>query len=420
MIAIAALSLSACTSSDPSVASVDTATIDEGLAGEIDAAIESAMKQSGSTEAVLGVWGSDGNSYVRGYGESGVDSGARIRAAQASQPVMCALLLDLVAAGKADLDRKVTEDLTRQAGIDDVTYRQLCDMKSGIADYKKRLAPIFANNPTRFWPEQELIAQGLAGSPLSWPGLDVHVSDTNAVLLARALRVVTGEDMENLLDNHVFSKAGMGDSYYPNLESNVIPGDTLTGLTYPKNGNKVVCDAGVTEVTEVSPSMLSGAGATVTTVTELKSFYEHYLDGTFGGNQAGVVTETAPLKNPARKKSGTPKSEPDTAGNQWAFGMEKVGPLYGRAGAITGTLTAAFHDPESGYSVVVALNNSTAGETFAEALALQLAALSSEAGIAPEVNWSAAKQEKRLAKRAVCDSQEVVIAGTDEEAKKEE
>lgn len=402
VLAVAALGLTACTGGGAGGTGGDVNTIDESLATSFDAAIENAMAASGSTEAVVGVWGSDGGEYVRAYGNEELDGGSLIRGGQATQPVMCALLLDLVDTGTVDLDREISKDLTRQVGIDGITYGQLCEMRSGLADFKSGFRDIFVNNPTRVWPEQELIAQGLVHSPLSWPGLDWHESDTNATMLSRVLRVKTGSETAQLLDEHVFDKANMGSTFYPNPETTSLSGSTLNGLAYPSKGGKAVCDAGPIEVSEVSSSMLAGAGGTVTTVTDLKNFYTNYFDGTFGGDAADVVLEKTPTKNPERNEDGEAQSDPDTEGRQWTFGMETQGPLYGRAGAITGTLTAAYHEPESGYTVVVALNNSSAGTTLVKHLALQLAAISAEAGSGPEVSWTAENRGTKVTEAGVC------------------
>ncbi|MBP1326901.1 CubicO group peptidase (beta-lactamase class C family) [Leucobacter exalbidus] len=401
--ASAALLLSGC-SGDPTVPSAsDVSTVSDGAATRIDEAIASAMAQSGSTEAVVGVWGTGDAEYVRGYGD-GVNANTKIRGAQATGPVMCALLLDLAEAGSIELDREISKDLTRQSGIEGITYRQLCDMRSGLADFKDGYSTLFTNNPARFWPGQELLAQGFAHSPLKWPGLNVNISDTNLVLLERVLKVKMSQEPSEMLQSHVFSKAGMGSTYYPDLGSTTISGSTLSGLTYPANRKgKVQCDVEPVAVPDVSPSMLSGAGATVTTVTDLKNFYEHFTGGTFGGSSySSLVTDTIPVKNPKRDAEGQPKTEPDTEGLQWAFGAEKSGPLYGRAGRITGTLTAAYTDPTTGYSVVVALNNSSAGSKFVKRLAFELAAISAEEGFGPELPWSVEDQTKALSKAAIC------------------
>ncbi|CAG7613495.1 serine hydrolase domain-containing protein [Leucobacter soli] len=400
-VSAAALGLAGCSAGGVLAPADATAnTVGADLSAGIEAAVSTAMELSGSTAAVVGVWTSGGD-YVQGFGD-GVTANTRIRGAQATQPVMCALLLDLVAEGQVQLDRELSEDLPRQVGIEGITYGQLCTAKSGLADFKPRIASIFANNPARQWPEGELLAQGLARSPLSWPGLDVHVADTNTLLLARALNAVTGTAVDELLERHVFSKAGMSSSSYPrNVLTETTGSDVMTGLTRQFKGKNAVCDVDPMTVSKVSPSMLSGAGATVTTISDLKGFYEQYLDGAFGGESAGVVTEASPTDNPKRDKNGEPTEEIDEdagSGDRfWGFGLERRGPLWGMSGSMTGTLTAAYHDPESGLSVVVSLNNSSSGPAFARALALELAALTGA-----DVPWSAEDQAEKLEDLAVC------------------
>lgn len=398
-LAVAALGLTACTGGQTLAASGDKNSVSAELSANIDAAIESAMQLSGSTEAIVGVWSGDGE-YVRGYGESGIDGSTRFRGAQATQPVVCAALLDAVEEGRIELDEPVTTDLPRQSGIDGITYGQLCEMRSGLADYKASFVDIFANNPERPWPEQELIAEGLATSPVSKPGTDFLNSDTNAVLLGRALSVESAQSLSSLLADRVYSAAGMPSSYYPSSSATEVNGDSLQPLNYPSTGGQPVCDAGVVQPEGVSANMLAGAGATVTTVTDLKNFYEYYLDGGFGNKD--LVNSSQLTVNPERDADGNPTNEPEDNGVHWSFGMENVGPLYGRAGSITGTLSAAYHDPASGYTVVVALNNSSAGEAFVRALAFELAAISTAAGSGPELSWSAEDQAATLTAAAVC------------------
>lgn len=398
---VVALGLTGCTNDTASRGDADVNTVTADLASSIDQAIDNALTLSGSTEAVVGIWQGDSAAYVRGYGE-GVTGSTKIRAAQASQPIMCALLLSYAAKNDFSLNRKISKDIPRQSGVSDVTYAQLCDQTSAIDDYKHGLGDIFTNNPMRMWPEQELIANGLAVTRLSWPGQDAHLSDTNAVLLDRALRIGTRIDTSDLLSEHVFTPAGMTETTYPSdFAAADIPKGSLQPLTYPSAGGAAVCEAGVTKVDTLSTSMMRGAGATLTDVTDLKNFYTTYLSGGFGGEKlSGMTLETLPAKNPARDEGGVPTEELDTEGPQIGFGgIEKIGSLYGRSGRITGTLTAAYSDPESGLTVVVALNNSSAGAAFVQALAFQLAALTGQ-----EFTWTAEDQGARLAELAICQA----------------
>lgn len=406
LLAAVALALTGCTGGGGLGGSGDVNSVDAGLATSIDDAVANAMQLSGSTSAIVGVWSGSGD-YVHAYGE-GVTANSPIRAAQTSQAVMCALLLDLVNTGDIKLDRKVSKDLSRQVGLDDITYGQLCDATSGLADFKTAaITDIFANNPTRPWSDRELLAQSLPHSPLYVPGTQQNISDTNSLLLARALRQNTGTSIPQLLEDRVFSPSGMGNSSYPSepATQTSLPSNGMTGLTYPTSGGAPVCTVpgeaeGETvavepvEVPKVSPSMLEGAGATVSTITDLKNFYERYLAGEFAeGSAERITTLSAPEPAPPAEGEEAPAAPVDG----WTFGIEKQGSLYGRSGAITGTISAAYHDPAGKFSVVVALNNSSAGAAFARAFAFQLAAISGA-----NVEWSAEDQAAALTERAVC------------------
>jgi len=407
-------------------------TIGAGVSAELDSAIEAAMQLSASSAAVVGVWSASGE-YVHAYGD-GLDASASIRAAQASQPVMCALLLDLVAQGTLDLDREVSEDLPRQVRIEGITYRQLCDGTSGIAGFlSPALIDVFTNNPTRAWSDRELFAHSLAHSPLAAPGTEVHPSDGAPLLLARALSQLTKTSINSLLQDHVFGPSEMRASRFPSdlAADTTLPKGGMTGVTYPSAGGLPVCTAveptedgeeGETEtvtleatpVAEVSPSMLGTAGATVSTVTDLKRFYERYLAGGFGADgSASLVTSLtvppppAPEEGEEGETAEPPANEPAEDGKEgedvepvtdgWTFGLEKHSSLFGMSGTITGTSTAAYHDPASGFTVVVAVNNSSAGTAFVQALAFQLAAIAGA-----NVDWSEEDQAAVLAELAVC------------------
>lgn len=411
LLSAACLGLTACTSDGFVSGPDEVKTVGADLATSIDDAIANAMQLSGSHTAIVGVWSSSGD-YVHAYGE-GIEASSPIRAAQASQPVMCALLLDLVEQGEISLKREISKDLPRQVGLDGITYGQLCDATSGLADFKSTaLSDIFANNPVRPWSDRELLAQSLAHSPLAEPGAEQHVSDTGSLLLARALHQHTHTQVNELLEERVFSASEMHSSSFPRdlLTQTELPSNGMTGLTYASSGGAPVCtvpgeEEGTTVATEptpvpkVSPSMLSGAGGTVTTVTDLKRFYERYVSGGFGANSAELITTlSAPVAAPAEGEEAPAEGEEVAAPvDGWTFGLEKQGPLYGMSGAITGTLTAAYHDPAGKFTVVVALNNSSAGAAFAKALAFQLAAIAG-AG----VEWTAEDQGAVLAERAIC------------------
>jgi len=83
--------------------------------------------------------------------------------------------------------------------------------------------------------------------------------------------------------------------------------------------------------------------------------------------------------------------------------------MRGTAGETAGALTAAFTDPESGLTVVVALNNSTPGAEFVRETAFALASLASKANPADgrerplvELPWSADQATAKMQELAIC------------------
>ncbi len=405
-VAVAALGLTACTGQGSSGSADAVNTIDKGLSGNIEQAVQQAMKQSGSTDAIVGVWSGDKKGeYLQTFGTGKLAADAAIRGGQTTQPALCALLLTLNADGTVKLNREVSKDLPRQKGLEGITYEQLCNGTSGLADYKTGISDIFANNPLRPWSDRELLANGLVRSPLPWPGQNVYISDTDSLVLARALEEVTGQSLADLLKSRVYSKASMSSTFFPDPGNLTLPSGGMTGLTYPAAGGKPVCEAKPAELNKISTSMLSAAGASVTTVSDLKNFYTAYFSGTFGTKKdQELIVKTQSTQNPERDKDGKPTKEvaADPNAQQYGFGVEKMGPLFGRSGSITGAITAAYQDPSTGYTVVVTLNNSSAGAGFARALAFQIAALSKDAGAGPDVPWSADDQAKTLAGAAIC------------------
>ncbi|MEB4614834.1 serine hydrolase domain-containing protein [Leucobacter sp. M11] len=370
----------------------------------IQQAVETAMQQSGSTQALIGVWTADSGEYVQGLttDDSELPVTTSFRGAQTTQPYTCALLLELVAQGVVSLDREVSKDLPRQNGIEGITYRQLCEQTSGLADYKAAFSGINRNNPARFWPDRELISQGLVNSPLPHAGLNFNYSDTNAVVLGRALKIVADRELPDLLDDEIFQPTQMTRTELPT--GTTLPDPTLAPLVFPVADGKAVCDTAI-ELAEVSPSMLSGAGGAVTTLSDHRAFLDAYLSGKIGGAQAAeVLAEERSTLNPERNAEGEVTKEAEASGQAWGFGLLHEGPLKGRDGLITGTISAAFQDPNTGFTVVVALNNSSAGGGFAKQLAFQLAAIVSEAqpDAVGELPWTVETTAEALAAAAVC------------------
>lgn len=400
-IAALALVLTGCSSHEFEATDDNSQTLTASHRTAIDEAVGNAMQWSRSTQAIVGVWSSAGD-YVRGYSADGateVDGNTVFRATQTMQPVLCALLLDTVDRGVLKLDREVTRDVPRLIGIGDVTYAQLCDGTAGFADFKANFNDDFVMNPTRVWPAKEFISESLIKKRLSWPGLDVHRSDTNALILAHALTVVGKQPIDEQLMERVFIPANLPHTTVPANTELTLPGDNvLTGLSYPPGPN---CEADALTIEQVSPTMLGAAAPVNSSVGDIKRFFEAYLSGAFGGDTAKLITEKRSLQNPERDAEGNPvesDEEPSPMQSYYGFGLTNVGPLWGAAGQMPGTITSAWHDPQTGFTVVVVLNNSSATDSLATHLAFQIAA---QLGQVDEL-WTPEERTESMQALAVC------------------
>lgn len=367
----------------------------------VNEAVATALTLSNSTEAVIGVWSAGGDYVSTHTTENGrsIDADALFRGAQTLQPMMCAAVLDQVTAGKITLDRELSREIPRQTGIGNVTYRELCEGTSGLPDFKAKFQNIYLENPARPWASGELISESLINDKLSWPGLDVHRSDTNAVLLGRALTVLGEGNLNEFLQQTIFTPANMASTFIPEKTTvSIAQENSLHGIGYLPGPN---CEAGIIDFDEVSTSILGNAGNTVTTVTDIKNFYEHLFAGTFGGMSAvETLKTTKPSKNPERDENGDPTEEVETTSHR-GFGVLNEGPLWGYDGALPGSATAAWHNPDTGFTIVVALNNSASGASFASNLAFEIADLLNEPGLP----WTAEEQAAKMQKAAVCQEE---------------
>jgi D-alanyl-D-alanine carboxypeptidase len=121
----------------------------------------------------------------------------------------------------------------------------------------------------------------------------------------------------------------------------------------------------VVDVSRLSPSMGTTAFGVVSTVADLKAFVQSLATGS-------LLSEG----------SATAQASGISVGASWheyGLGMTMLGPLRGSAGAMPGYLSAMFSDPTSGVTVVVALNNSTSGEAFIQALTQRLVSIVAKA-----------------------------------------
>ncbi len=392
----AVVALSSCSASGAGPdgpAQVDT-PFPEQTQGQLQAALDAAVAASGATGAIVGVWAPWSGSWVTGIGAGNPDQ--IFRMADMTRPMICDAMYSLAAEGRIRLDDPPSRSVGTVAGLpESVTVQQLCDGTSGIGSYSAILGPEFLETPERVWNPSELVAYGVGTYDPELAGT-YRDSDAGYVLLGEVLARAAGAGEADLLSERVFDPLGLRSTRLPGPEP-ASPGEpALPGyVTLPGPDGVRDCSA-PTEYTVISPSIGTTDSGAVGTITDLAQYARALATG-------ALLPEGTDRFATAVAVPGQPSWL--TAGG----GALRAGSLVGQFGSITGYLTAAFSDPDTGLTVAVVLNNSAAGDAVIAALAWELAAIASKAPAAsgqqaPEAGlpWTAQQFHDQIAAAAIC------------------
>lgn len=399
---LVALVLSACTSTmGAKLPQQQEGGFSADVEKRLSSAVADAMTLADAPAGFAGVWAPWAGSWTTAQGTTTrggskpVSESMRFRVGQNTTPMTCTVLLQLVDEGEVGLDDPLTTWLPGLVGVEGVTLRELCQDTSGIGDYVAQLNPEFLMNPTRQWPALELASDGIAMQRVGKPGEKWGRSSTNAVLLGMALQNATSRSWQDLYKRYIFDKLGMTASSLPESAQFTVPGPHAAGYSAGLDGaGAIVCEP-MRDVSSMSPSQGWTAGGVVSTVSDMKAFGQALASGS-------LLSE----------KSRAAQADGIAIGQSWeryGLGMQLLGPLRGSSGAVPGYLSAVYTDPASGLTIVVALNNSTAGPGFAQLLAQRLASIVSKtpakekgAKVVASLPWSEQQTVDALTKAAPC------------------
>lgn len=370
----------------------------------LDAALAEAIRLSGSSGGVAGVWAPWAGSWTVGQGTVAFAEGAeevtsetRFQLTEATGEITCATMLRLVDAGAVELDDRVASMVRGLPGLGGITVEQLCRNESGLADYYPSLRRHFVSNPARVWPSGELVSSGMALERLGEPGTTWSESRTGMLLLATALEQHTGRSWTELAEQYVFDPLDMDATALPASADTEFTG-ALGGFSARILPDGTADCAVVLDVSERSSSIGGAAAGARSNLEDAREFSQSFASGAlFDEETARRVWTVEPFGGSAPSWQGQ------------GIGGQQYGPLRGVAGESTGALTAVFTDPESGLTVVLALNNSTGGEALVREGAFALASIASKADAVDgreqplvELPWSFEQATQRMTEAARC------------------
>lgn len=315
------------------------------LTSKLDAAARSSFKNAAAPGAIVGVRTPEGT-WTQTYGVADPTTGApmttdmHVRIGSVTKTFTGTLILQLAQQKRLSLSDPISKYVAGIPNGDRITIAMLANMTSGIAGYYTRpfLEKYFGDPSTIFTPQQ-LVAYGVAASPIFSPGAKFDYSNTNTVLLGEVIEKVTGEPVAQVLQRRILTPLGLSNTSFPDT-SPAIPapypqGYTLQGSEDPQHP---------IDATGWSPSFGWTAGGMISTLADMLTY-----DRALGSGQ-GLLSSATQTKRL--------DSFPRPAGYGLAIGC--IDGWVGHTGELPGFNSSVYYDTASDTSVVVLVNSDIA------------------------------------------------------------
>ncbi|MFJ3199877.1 serine hydrolase domain-containing protein [Streptomyces sp. NPDC086989] len=317
-----------------------------------------------ATAALVRVGGTSGR-WVGSSGVADVRTGrkafddARFRAGSVTKTFTAAVVLQLAAEGRVDLDRPVQQYLpgllpSGPKGFEPVSVRQLLNYTSGIQPAEGPGDSFEAQYAHRFdvVDPHALIAGAVAKGPEFKPGEKQHYLNIDYTVLAVLIEKLTGTTYEQALSERILKPLGLHHTSVPGRGENRIPGPHHHGyqaVDKPGGGSALV------DVTDWNSSSNWAAGDLISTTADLEKFTQALF--------AGRVVPRAQLEEmftvPAVKDFDSGEDAVQTAGMK-RFVLPDGTVVYGKTGSRYGYSTVIGGARDLSRTLVYSVNSTDA------------------------------------------------------------
>ncbi|HEX3369539.1 MAG TPA: serine hydrolase domain-containing protein, partial [Candidatus Cybelea sp.] len=188
----------------------------------IVAAVEKDRKLFGGKTPVpgvlIGVWDSQGNSYVHGFGyadlkaKRAMSAADHFRIGSNTKTFVVAVLLQLVDEGKLTLDDPLSRFSlgVKVPNAEHITVRELMEMRSGLFEaYDTPQVNKMEVKPTTVFDPRELIAWAAQQKPYFAPNAEYKYTNTNYLLLGLIIESLTHDTVEHQVTTRLVEPFGL-------------------------------------------------------------------------------------------------------------------------------------------------------------------------------------------------------------------
>jgi D-alanyl-D-alanine carboxypeptidase len=180
----------------------------------LDKVIPAAMQRASIPGAIVGIWQDGREPYVRAFGVRDTATGQPMaidlymRIGSNSKAFTVTALLMLADQGKLGLDDPIDRYVEGVPNGNQITLRQLAQMRSGLYDYADDTNPQMPQQPSRQWTPRELLAVAFSHPPLFPPGSKFDYCNTNTVVLGLVVEKVSGQSLASFVEQNIIKPLG--------------------------------------------------------------------------------------------------------------------------------------------------------------------------------------------------------------------
>lgn len=241
----------------------------------IDNEVQSFIKDKPIKAMIYGLWVNGKPVSINAIGKSMTRVPAtdkmHFRIGGVTETMLTTMLMQLVEQKKVKLSDPIAQWYPHLPNARQVTLKMLANGSSGYPDYvyNKKFVDAVVHHPFKYWSDKELIDYAFMDEPLFKPGTSQHYSHTDYVLLGSILSKVTNSPINESFHDSIFNKLGMNNTRFDRTAN--IPSPVLHSFSQDRT---VYEDA-----TFWSPSWTSTSGSTTSTIHELGTWANAWMEG---------------------------------------------------------------------------------------------------------------------------------------------
>lgn len=297
---------------------------------------------------MVGRWTRTGEgSFVLTHGVSDLASGRPMsadnsqRIGSVTKSFTVTRILQLTDEGRLSLDDPIGR-YVKGLRNGNATLRELANMTSGIFNYSEDHPFVveFVSDLTRRWTDRQLVDVANAHRPYFPPGRRWYYSNTNTVLLGMVIEQVSGNSLRRELTKHLLAPLGMRRTLYPNGVDLPVP-FSRGYLTLDPQDDPL-------DVTRLSPTSLSGAGALVSTMSDLRVW----------GRALATGSLISPEAQRERLRMVNSAAGEGPFYNRYGLALGRINGWLGHTGDVPGFQTLVMHNLVADETVAIMVNGS--------------------------------------------------------------